>query len=287
MTATNVTVLGLGAMGSGFAANLAEVGYLVTVWNRTTDVALRHAETHGTHAETSARRAVANADVVIVMVTDDDASRRIWLDPETGIAGYLKTGSIAVESSTLSPDWITDLNRTLGGHAFLEAPVVGSRPQLAARQLITLVGGDRDVLESVGPILSASSGRIEHVGPVGNAAHAKLFINALFAGQVALFAEIVAAIESSSLDQQMMTTLLTSLPITAPGLARVVGLIETRNFAPNFPISLVEKDLRYLTETGRALPMTRCAHETFNAANERGDGQLDISGVANSYLGSP
>ena len=146
------------------------------------------------------------------------------------------------------------------------------------------MGGETDTLESVRPILSASSGRIEHVGPVGNAAYAKLFVNALFASQVALFAEIVAGIESTSLDTQTMTALLTSLPITAPGLARVVGLIETRNFTPNFPISLVEKDLRYLVETGLALPITRRAQEIFDAANERGDGQLDISGVANNYL---
>jgi 3-hydroxyisobutyrate dehydrogenase len=284
MRSQNVAVLGLGAMGAGLAANIASAGFPVTVWNRTASVAHLHAETYGTQATGSAREAVRDADVVLVMVADDTASRHTWLDPDLGIAPVLKPGSIAIESSTVSPQWITELSKALQGNAFLEAPVIGSRPQLAARQLLTLVGGPSKTLDAARAVLSASSGRVEHVGPIGNAASMKLFVNALFAGQVALFAEIIAAIEQSTLDTETATKLIASLPITAPGLARIIGLIETRDFSPNFPIALVEKDLRYVTKTDQQLPMTQRALDVFSNANQRGDRHLDISGIANSYL---
>lgn len=57
-------------------------------------------------------------------------------------------GSIAIESSALSPDWIRELRRavTHRGLRMAQAPVTGSRTQAEAGQLNFLVGADKEAL---------------------------------------------------------------------------------------------------------------------------------------------
>src|ERR1700761_3541667 len=140
---TKIAVLGLGAMGSRMAANLLKAGHQVTVWNRTPDVAAALVAA-GAKQVLTPREAAMGADFVIAMVRDDEASRTIWLAPETGALAGLAKDAIAIESSTLSPSWVRELGGVVAkkGVAFLEAPVAGSRPQAEAGQLVYLVGGN-------------------------------------------------------------------------------------------------------------------------------------------------
>lgn len=127
------------------------------------------------------------------MVTDDDASRVVWLDADSGAARGLRNGAIAMESSTLTVNWTRQLATELGhrGANFLDAPVVGSWPQADAKSLIYLVGGNIDTLESIRPILSATSAVIHHVGDIGHGMAMKLAVNTLFGIQIAALAEKV------------------------------------------------------------------------------------------------
>jgi 3-hydroxyisobutyrate dehydrogenase-like beta-hydroxyacid dehydrogenase len=81
------------------------------------------------------------AEGVIAMLRDDEASRSVWLDQETGA---IQSGTIAIESSTLSLTGIKALHSAFAkaDRRFLDAPVVGSRPQAEGKQLVFLVGGE-------------------------------------------------------------------------------------------------------------------------------------------------
>lgn len=280
-TTQRVAFLGLGAMGRGMAERLAAAGHRVTTWNRTpVDPPA------GTTWSTDAGNAVADAEVVVVMVADDAASRAVW----SSIAGQLPAGVLAIECSTVSPDHTQTVARELPAHVrFIEAPVIGSQPQLAAGQLVSLVAGPAEHVDAARPVLSSWSTRIEHLGAIGNAAIMKLMVNAAFAIQVAAYAEIVATLERSPLDTVAATELLASLPITSPAMQRTIAAISARSFAPNFPIRLVAKDLRYATSSRLAgdddrVPMTAAARHTFTAAVDEGLGGDDIVGIAQRYL---
>ncbi|MCP1659423.1 NAD(P)-dependent oxidoreductase [Neisseria perflava] len=134
---TKIAFLGLGAMGSRMALNLVKAGYALTVWNRTAS-ACDELVAAGAKAASTPREAVQGAEFVISMVRDDEASRQVWLDDKTGALAALAKNAVAVESSTLTPDWIHELSTAMQIHgtAFLEAPVSGSRPQAAQGQLI-------------------------------------------------------------------------------------------------------------------------------------------------------
>ena len=66
-------------------------------------------------------------DAVVVMVSDDDASRSVWLGPDGVLAGDPAPGTLALDCSTLSHDWLLELAEETGrrGLRFLDCPVTG------------------------------------------------------------------------------------------------------------------------------------------------------------------
>ncbi len=283
---STIAFLGLGAMGSRMAANLIAAGHDLTVWNRTAAVATYFASAHGATMARTPRDAADHADVVISMVVDDPAARSVWLDPDDGALGAMRPGAVAIESSTLTPDTTRQLAAAAAEAdvQFVEAPVVGSRPQADAGALLHLVGGTPAAVEAARPTIEVNAGNVVHLGEVGQAATVKLAVNGLFAAQVAAYAETVGLLERSGLDTSAITDLLAALPITSPGLGRVLGLIATDEHAPNFPIRLVAKDLDYLDSTavslGHELPVGAAVRDVFATADaDRAARELDISGI--------
>ncbi len=284
-----IAVIGLGAMGFRMAQKLLAADYEVTVYNRTKERAAPLASEGAFIADTP-REAAQKADIVISMVTDVNASRKIWLDGETGAINGLRKDSVAIESSTLTVAWVKELGQTLSnrGADFLDAPVVGSRPQAEAGELTYLVGGDAETVGKVESVLSVMGSMVNYVGEVGAGTMMKLAVNALFGIQVAAFGELLGTLKKFGFDEAKTVELFGALPVTSPALKRVGGLMVSHNFAPNFPIHLVEKDLGYLAETADSLDssatMAKSAQELFARAKGKGFAEEDISGVHQLFI---
>ncbi len=283
-----ITILGLGAMGSRMAMRLVEAGRTVTVYNRTVGRASELSELGVTVAGTP-REAAEGADIVIAMLSDDEASQAVWTDPETGALAGLAAGAIAIESSTLTPGWVRELAGLVNDRdaAFLDAPVAGSRPQADAGQLIYLVGGEEETLARARPALQQMGGTIHHVGPVSQGAVLKLAVNALFGIQVAAVGELIGFLVASGLDVEKTIGLLGDTPVMSPAAKGVAGLMLAGNFAPMFPIDLVAKDFRYAVAAGSAveaaLPLVQSTGDVFRIATEHGYGGDNIAGVVQLY----
>ena len=197
--------------------------------------------------------------------------------------------AVAVESSTLMPAWVKTLGgeMTSAGVAFLDAPVVGSRPQAEAGQLIYLVGGDGETLARVRDVLLQMGGALHHVGPVGAGATFKLAVNALFGIHVAALSEMLGMLRRAGISDAEAVDVLGEMPITSPALRGIGALIAARKFEPLFPIALVEKDLRYALETSRDLgtgtPTTSTVRAVYQDAIDAGYGGDNIAGVAQLF----
>ncbi len=281
----NIAILGLGAMGSRIAANCIKAGHNLIVYNRNPDKTLPLLELGAIAAHTP-REAATKADVVISMVTDDMAARHIWLEPQNGAVHGLKASSIAVESSTVTPAWIAELEPHIKAQnaQLLDAPVVGSRPQAEAGQLIFLVGGEAAVLEQAKPALSSTSGVIHHVGALGQGSSLKLLVNALFAIQVAAISELHTLAMQLGIAPSRFAAILGELPVTSPAAKGTIALIQSGQFTPMFPIALVEKDLRYLLETSQpAMPTSQAVHLLFAQALQVGLGQENIHALVKLF----
>lgn len=96
---SQVAVLGFGAMGSRMVENLLKANHQVVVSNRTQEKVKRLQEQGAIYAATP-REAAEQADIVISMVTDSDASRAIWLNRETGAILGLRKDAIAIRCNS-------------------------------------------------------------------------------------------------------------------------------------------------------------------------------------------
>ncbi|WP_207957817.1 NAD(P)-dependent oxidoreductase [Streptomyces sp. YIM 98790] len=280
-----VAVIGLGAMGARLARNLCAGGYPVVVANRSPEP-VRELAAAGASAAPCPAEAAARADVVLVVVSDDRASESVWLDRGTGVLAGAAPGTLAIEAGTLSPGWIRRLAAAAGrrGIRFLEAPMVGSRPQAEARALVHLVGGPAGVLADARGVLENSAAGIHHVGDHGTAAVLKLIVNASLGTQVAAMAELLGIARRAGLDPAETVRVLTGLPVTSPAAARAADAMTAGDFAPRFPVRLAAKDLGYLTalagELGGDAPLTRAALAGYERAGAVGHGDDDLTAVA-------
>jgi 3-hydroxyisobutyrate dehydrogenase len=290
MTKQKIAILGCGAMGSRMAQNLLNANYPVVVYNRTAAKVQSLIDRGALYAATP-KAAAVQAEIIISMVTDDDASRSIWLDPETGALSGLQQDQIAIESSTLTIGWTRELANTIEqrGAIFLDAPVVGSRPQVEAGKLIYLVGGKAEILEQVQPILLSAGGAIvQHLGAIGQGMAMKLAVNTLFGVQVAALAEILGLLDKQGINSVKAMACLGELPVTSLSAKMAGSLMVANNHAPLFPIELVEKDFRYIMQTAQtenaAMPVATAIHHIYQEAIDKGFGNNNITGVAQLFL---
>jgi 3-hydroxyisobutyrate dehydrogenase len=281
----HIAFLGLGAMGVRMATHLVKAGYPVTVWNRDPAKAAPLLQ-QGAMLAATPRAAVESAAVVISMVTDDTAARSVWLDAQTGAVGALQANAIAIECSTVTPVWVRQLAESVQsrGAQLLDAPVVGSRPQAEAAQLVLMVGAEGHALEQVRPVLNTMAAKVLHVGRVGQGAVLKLAINALFAAQLHSVAELLGFLARNGYAPDHAANLMGEFPVVAAPIAGAAKMMAAGNTTPLFTIDLIEKDLGYLLETARAsgaeLPGAGVARAAFQRAQQLGLGSANVSGLA-------
>jgi 3-hydroxyisobutyrate dehydrogenase len=281
----NIAFIGLGTMGSAMARNLLQAGFSLTVYNRTQERALPLKQLGAQIAETPFS-AAQNAEVIITMVTDDTASRAVWLG-EQGILAGAKPNTILVESSTVSPTWISELILHAQNFDLLDAPVAGSQRQAEARELIFLVGGQASVIEKVQPVFQAMGKSVMHLGETGSGILMKLISNLMIGVQVAALAEALNLAHSSGLDMTQVVQALSNGSAGSPVVRAKANQISDGDFTPYFALHLLHKDLGYaLEEAGKynaPLPTTATARELYRMAMMAGFGNLDFSAIAQIF----
>lgn len=286
-----IAFLGLGTMGAGMAGQLLDHGFELSVWNRSAAKAAPFGE-RGARVAATPAEAAAGADIVVAMVADDDASRACWLGAE-GALGALAAGAVAIESSTVTPDWVKELGAAAAaqGIGLIDAPVSGSKAQAETGALRFLVGGDAATIAQATPALEAMGNLIVPMGPLGSGALVKLLNNFMCGVQVASLAEVLALAERSGLDLAATATVLTE---GAPG-SPIVKMLSKRmiehDYAPNFVPELMAKDLRYagaaLASKGIESALAQAAQNRFLAAAAGGHAQSDMASVVEPIRALP
>jgi 3-hydroxyisobutyrate dehydrogenase len=280
---TRVTLIGLGTMGTGMAGRLIAAGFPLTVFNRNASKAEALVKAGATLAA-SPRDAAAGADVVLSMLSDDDAARQVWLG-DHGVISGAKRGAILIECSTVSPGWIRELAAAAAtaGCELLDAPVTGSKPQAAAGQLVFLAGGSAAALDTARPVLAAMSKDIIHLGPTGSGAMMKLINNFVCGVQVTALAEAIAFIERTDLDPAKAVAVLTEGAPGSPMVKTLSGRMTARDYTPNFMLKLLTKDVTYAIAEARKLAIPLATAEAtvgvLKTAIDAGHGEQDMASV--------
>jgi 3-hydroxyisobutyrate dehydrogenase-like beta-hydroxyacid dehydrogenase len=280
---TAVGVVGLGTMGSRLAGRLLDAGHEVHGTNREPDRAA-DLVTRGMKWHDTPRDVATAVDVVISMVTDDDALAAITGGPE-GIVAGLAARHVYIDMSSVSPHAsmrTAELVRAAGA-LMLDAPVSGSVPQAEAGTLAIMVGGDAAAFARVEPLLRVLGATITRVGDNGAGVTLKLAINISLAVQVLAFSEGLLLAQRGGIDPKLAADVMVNSPIGSPMLkARVPLLLELPETAW-FPIRLMHKDIRLALDEARRvgirLPSTAAADTLLGQAAELGYAERDIAGL--------
>lgn len=281
---SKIAFLGLGNMGRCMAANLLAAGHRLTVFNRT-EAKAKTLVDKGAIVAHSPGEAVEDADVIISMVTNDDASRGIWLGESGVMRGKPRPGALAIESSTVSRLWLLELSRAANdmGLRFLDCPVAG-RPDLAAAgQLAVFAGGSEENVEVAKPILSGMAKSVTRFGPVGSGIAFKLIYNVMGAVQVAAVAEAMAACAAADIDLRAAADALASGATGSPHVRKHAKAMATHQYdrpVQFTPVGRI-KDLNYgiqiAEEVGRRATIGIAARAAFQQMIDGGRSDLNDS----------
>ncbi len=250
-----IAFLGLGLMGQGMASNLLKHGHDVTVWNRTASKADGLVASGAKFALTP-KDAVEGAQVMITILGDDAASKEVWLGEEGIFCGQPQSDAIAIESTTVSYEWMQELGIKCQekGWGFIDCPVTGGPPGAQNGQLGLLVGAADETLAQAEPVLLAYAKKIFHFGPVGCGTAYKLIVNSLGAVQVAALAEGMMVAKKAGLNPDQVVEALSSGSVAS----RVVGynapmMANDNHDEVAFAAKWRAKDLSYGVDLSRHL----------------------------------
>jgi 3-hydroxyisobutyrate dehydrogenase-like beta-hydroxyacid dehydrogenase len=139
ITVSDVSVVGLGAMGSALAKVVLHDGHGVTVWNRTTAKAEPLGEAGATVAADLAA-AVGASPVVLVCVDDYTVTRKLLAESDVRAA---LVDRVLVQLSTGRPQEARELEEWIraSGAEYLDGAILAYPDQVGSAEAVILVAG--------------------------------------------------------------------------------------------------------------------------------------------------
>jgi 3-hydroxyisobutyrate dehydrogenase-like beta-hydroxyacid dehydrogenase len=262
-------------MGSRIAKRLLDRGHEVVVWNREAAKTEPLAAAGAAVAESPAEAARDSA-AVITMVTGPDALRAVTEGPD----GVLARGGTAalIQMSTVGTEATKRLAEAMpSSMGLLDAPVLGSITEAENGKLKLYAGGPDDLLERWTPLLS-DLGDVLHVGPVGAGSAAKLVVNAVLVGVIAVLGESLALGQALGLERGRTFEILETTALAEQARRRRPAL-ESREFPSRFALSLARKDGDLILDADSKLRVIAAAREWLAEAERAGRAGDDYSAV--------
>ena len=174
MTNLKIGWAGLGTMGTPMVRNLLRKGFPVSVYNRT-----REKENElislGASSARSLKDLSQTSELVITMVTDDDAVEQVY-NGSDGLLADPSPGTHMIDMSTVSTQISKKLAKDCSDKSvhFLEAKVSGSEKLVEEGQLVIMAGGAIGDYNKALPVFETLGKRSFLMGEVGIASAAKL-----------------------------------------------------------------------------------------------------------------
>ena len=278
-----VAVLGLGSMGSRMAARLVAAGAPLTVWNRS-DARLASLRDRGVRTAASPAEAAAQADVVVLALTDDAAVREVLLGDEGVLAGA-RAGAVVVDTSTVHPATAVAMAEAAASRsvAFVDAPLSGGAEGAANGTLTFFCGGSDEAVARARPVLEHLGRRIEHLGPSGAGQVTKAVNQVVLAGTFLGVAEGVAMAEAAGLDAAAVVAAIEQGAAASWVLSNRAQNMVRRDFPPVGRLALHLKDLgiaiALARDAGQVLPVATLVAGIEQALVTAGYGDDDVSSV--------
>jgi len=279
--AIRVGVIGLGAMGTFMAKNLAVAGLLASVWNRTESKAIAFTGETGVDVAANPAQLAGDCNVILTCVSADQD----LLDVVDQLLAAVQPGSVLIDTSTVSPATARQISTSLKGvgAGFVDAPVSGGVEGARKGTLSVMAGGDSANLSRIMPVLDAISASVTHMGPVGAGQATKAVNQVMVAGIAESVCEGLALGEKLNLPSERLLSVVGAGAAGSWFLEHRGKTMLDNEFNVGFKLSLLLKDLLICQvlaqELDISLPTVEAAIADYRELVKLGDGDHDISGL--------
>src|SRR2546422_789232 len=281
--ADKIGFVGVGRMGSNMARRLKEVGYpVVAVYDVNTTAAQSLAQEVGCEACTELKQVTKLSDIVITVVTDDKAMKKIY----SGGLLSRSRGKLFINCATITPAvhvWVEGKAEKAGAQS-LEACMASSITQAREGTLYLMLGGKPEGFERAKPILEKLSASMRYVGPAGKAAEGKALVNMVMNINTAALAEGLGLGAALGLDLTMLREVFSQTGANSRVLQTDGEDMQNREHSCFFSAAHAAKDsgiaLSLAKEKGLNLPLAAATLKQYTRMVQEGLGELDKSGIA-------
>jgi len=279
----DIAFIGMGIMGKPMAINLKNAGHTVYVHGRRPETMTPPLQA-GCAGCASIAEAAAQADIIIIMVSDTADVEQVLFD-DKGVIHGAQPGSVVVDMSTISPTATRHMARKLRDHGIemLDAPVSGGEVGAINATLSIMVGGKPEVFERVKPVFEAMGKNIVLVGDNGAGQVAKACNQIVVAVTIEAVAEALTFARKNDVDPAKVREALMG-GFAGSRILEVHGKRMLDNdYTPGFKTRLHQKDINIVMQTakelGLALPGAALVMQHLNALMGTGGAELDSAAV--------
>jgi 3-hydroxyisobutyrate dehydrogenase-like beta-hydroxyacid dehydrogenase len=264
-------------MGTPIAERILEAGFPLAVFNRTRARTTPLAERGATVLD-SAADALADADVCITMLADDDALEAVA--PE--VLGGARPRTTLVDMSTVS---VAASERVAeradeAGVEFLRSPVSGNPSVVRGGTLTLVVSGPEDVASRLDGLLRSIGPKVFYVGEGERARVVKLTLQVLVGGIAELLGEAVVLGESGGVDRAKLLEVINASAVGSPLTGYKGEALLRDDYSATFTTAMMLKDvdlvLDLAAERRLVLPFTARLRELLDGAIEGGHADEDF-----------
>ena len=273
--------IGTGLMGFPMAKNLLQKKLDLKVFSRTLEKS-KPLKKYGAIITNSLSEAVKDTDIVITMLTDDDAVEKVLGDKK--FLNSLKPSSIIIDMSSVKPKIAIQYGKLLKEKNidFLDAPVSGGTIGAEEGNLAIMVGGDQKVYDYTFDVLKIM-GNPTLVGPIGSGQVSKLANQIIEGVTIGAVAEAITLCEKAGVDGNKFIKALSGGFADGKILQNHGKRMIDKNFSPKGKVSTHLKDMNNILECANDyntdLPISKLIKEMFNSLVKNGNQNDDHSAL--------
>jgi 3-hydroxyisobutyrate dehydrogenase len=274
-------------MGANMARRLKDQGFTVTaVYDINKEAANQLASEIGATAPGLLGDVTAAADVIITVVSDDEAMERVFSAKADDSLLKGAKGKLFINCATITPATHVEVQRRAeaAGAQSLEACMASSITQAREGTLYLMLGGRKAAYDRAEPILTKLAGSMRYVGEAGTAAQVKALVNMVMNINTAGLAEGLGLGAALGLDVPMLREVFSQTGANSRVLQTDGEDMQNRDHSCFFSAAHAAKDsgiaLTLAREKGLELPLAAATKGQYDKMVFEGLGELDKSGIA-------
>lgn len=248
--------IGTGLMGNPMAKHLINAGYKLNVFNRSRLKAETLTELGATWFDTPADIA-ANSEVIITMIGFPKDVEEVYFG-EQGILEKVKPGTILIDMTTTRPSLAIKISEEAAkaGADFIDAPVSGGQVGAINGTLSIMIGGEKEVVDSLLPLFEVFGRNVIYQGKAGAGQHTKMCNQITIAGTMIGVCEGLIYGAKAGLDLNVMLASISKGAAACWTLDVLAPKIVNGDYSPGFSVDNFVKDLGIALEEAEAMRLS-------------------------------